>query len=181
MAAAAKHRRNWKKWSEGTWHAVVAAVRLHLGVPADAPPPQASGIRMVDWHAIAERLGNGRSAYSIKSYYRMRVDPAYVVPERPAEVKKHKRGVLKKMAHVAMRQLGGQATCPEVIECCRSDPAVRQQFWEHLNHHVTKVRGTRKEIESWEATISTNAAKYFRATGLKKWRHAVWGNPPSLP
>eukprot|EP00927_Polykrikos_kofoidii_P050466 TRINITY_DN44382_c0_g1_i1.p1 TRINITY_DN44382_c0_g1~~TRINITY_DN44382_c0_g1_i1.p1 ORF type:complete len:557 (+),score=78.71 TRINITY_DN44382_c0_g1_i1:95-1765(+) len=173
-------RYNAPPWSKVEWQGVIDAVRAQVGTGSDLPQP--SAIRMADWRAIAKRFRNGRSAYSMKAHYRHTVDPSYARLEIP-DVTRHERGLIGRMARKALQACGGYATCPEIVTCCRDDPEIRQEFWNRLNHHLTKIGGTKSELPSWEATLHTNIGKYALRTAVKKGTHAIWSlewDPVSL-
>lgn len=128
---------------------------------------------MSNWAEVAKTLGGNRSGNSLKAHYRTLTDPRYQIGPK-LKGPKHGRGLLPSMAKKAMKQMGGESTCPDLLAFCRENASIQQEFGPSLNWRMTKITGTTRELPAWEASISTNVHTYFRKSFCRKGRHAVW-------
>lgn len=160
-----------RHWSDEEWQHLVALVRREVASKEGSKGLARLGLSR--WAEIAVELGNGRTTHSVRAFYRLKTDPDYAKPTRPDSAK-HERGLIRAIATAAMLKLGGTATVVDILECCRSDPAIIEEFHSKLNSHMSKVRGTKRELPVWEATLQTNIGKHFQKTGFRRNGYAVY-------
>eukprot|EP00928_Gymnodinium_smaydae_P038288 TRINITY_DN26437_c0_g3_i1.p1 TRINITY_DN26437_c0_g3~~TRINITY_DN26437_c0_g3_i1.p1 ORF type:complete len:113 (-),score=5.50 TRINITY_DN26437_c0_g3_i1:134-472(-) len=69
---------------------------------------------------------------------------------------------------LAMNKLGGEATVPELIECCRSDTDLQEEFGGKLCMHLTKVSNSIVELPMWERSVIYSMPLVFRTSDVKR-------------
>lgn len=160
-------------WRQDQNERLLQVVALRLGKDLTQYPR----LTMKEWDNIAKEMDIGRSANSCKAHFRTLVDPRYQRLEK-RQGQKHTRGLIARMAKDAMSRLGGEATCSELIDFCKRDPKMQELYAHSLNTRLTKIVGTTKELQVWEATVSTNIHKHFDKTEKRRGRHAVYASRP---
>lgn len=157
-------------WTDDEWQRVLQAVRKRQGDGV------ARELHISEWQNIAQELNLGRTASSLRGYYRRKSDPRYAKLEKPS-VRKQKLGLLRSMMKLGMQRMGGEATYSELCGLCKTDAIIQSQFGSQLNRHKTKPSGWVQEIESWEATVMRNFRSYFVGAGYKRGHQKVWRLP----
>lgn len=127
-------------------------------------------LSMSRWLAIGSQLG--RSAISCKNKYRKLTDPRYHPLERSST--SHEYGLLPALMTAAMTHLGGKSTVPQILEHCRKDRRIQEEFSDRLNTSITKMSGTIREEPAWEAAIRRNMSSWCKATDAKANGHTVY-------
>merc|ERR1711879_1126695 len=120
-------------------------------------------LQMSDWKEIARDLG--RSVNSVFKAHRKLTDPRYAFERAPV---RHKRGVMRTMMKAAMDLMGGEATVPELVSCCRTNAELQKRFGAQLSTHVTKVSGALASMPMWERCIHTNMKNVFDCASRKR-------------
>ena len=135
---------------------------------ADGTPSSA------DFKAAAERFK--RTYYAVKAFYRSYADPRYC-PAQPAD-KRHKKGLIKEIVVKGMRDLGGNATLPELISFIDNDPDIQKTYGHRLKKSLTKIHGSMSLIPAWERTVRTNAVKLLQITSNKREGRTIYQLKP---
>ena len=116
------------------------------------------------WRQAAKRFN--RSAKSLEKFYCSKTNPKYT-PDKPLNLK-HPRGLITEMARKAMKSLGGEATCPELISFIREDHAFWAQYGHRLHQEMIKRNGSYHSSPVWQQSVSTNAGKIFEPTNRRR-------------
>eukprot|EP00929_Paragymnodinium_shiwhaense_P014645 TRINITY_DN122577_c0_g1_i1.p1 TRINITY_DN122577_c0_g1~~TRINITY_DN122577_c0_g1_i1.p1 ORF type:complete len:542 (+),score=58.87 TRINITY_DN122577_c0_g1_i1:59-1684(+) len=158
-------------WSKEEFERVRRAVEAELA--ESYSQSSKTGLSIASWEKVAAALGSQRSAHSLRAYYRTMTDPDYK-QETNRQKCRHERGLLGRMVKKVFQRLGGAATCHEVVHCCKTDPAILNEFHGKLDRHITRVFGSKRLVPAWEGVIRTSMHKWCSKTDKKKGRVAVW-------